>query len=182
GAAPRLPREADRRGGGLRAGRLRRGREHRDAGRGRIADPPPLRHPERAERARAAGDRAALRADRRSAVHARGGREGVRRHARADPADREQHAEEARGPPRGPGAPRLRLAVRARSRHEEPAVRALEAAVALGAARDQAGAEALLAVRADDLGCVVGGWFLGHALTVAVGAQATVTDSIRTSS
>ena len=34
--------------------------------------------------------------DRRPAVHARRGRQGVRRHARAHPADREQHAEEAR--------------------------------------------------------------------------------------
>ena len=51
----------------------------------------------------------ALRADGRSAVHARGGRQGVRRHARAHPADREQHAEEARRPARGAGAPRLRL-------------------------------------------------------------------------
>ena len=34
--------------------------------------------------------------DRRPAVHARGGRQGVRRHARAHPPDREQHAEEAR--------------------------------------------------------------------------------------
>jgi RNA polymerase primary sigma factor len=40
----------------------------------------------------------ALRSHRRPAVHARGGRQGVRRHARAHPPDREQHAEEARGP------------------------------------------------------------------------------------
>ena len=50
----------------------------------------------RAARARAAGDRAALRPARRAAVHARGGRPRVRRHARAHPPDREQHAEEAR--------------------------------------------------------------------------------------
>ena len=37
-------------------------------------------------------------------VHARGGRPRLRRHPRADPADREQHAEEARGPARGPGS------------------------------------------------------------------------------
>ena len=52
-----------------------------------------------ASRARAAGDRASLRSHRRPAVHARGGRQGVRRHARAHPPDREQHAEEARGLP-----------------------------------------------------------------------------------
>ena len=63
-----------------------------------------------AARARAQGDRAALRAQRHAAVHARGGRPGVRRHARAHPPDREQHAEEARGPARGTGSPRLRVA------------------------------------------------------------------------
>ena len=63
-----------------------------------------------APRARAAGDRASLRPDRRPAVHARGGRQGLRRDARAHPPDREQHAEEARVPARGAGAPRLRLA------------------------------------------------------------------------
>ena len=65
--------------------------------------------PRLAARARAQGDRAALRALRHAAVHARGGRPGVRRHARADPPDREQHAEEARGPARGPGSARLRV-------------------------------------------------------------------------
>ena len=68
-----------------------------------------------AARARAQGDRAPLRALRHAAVHARGGRPGVRRHARADPPDREQHAEEARGPARGPGAARLRVAVHGRA-------------------------------------------------------------------
>ena len=63
-----------------------------------------------AAEARASGDRASLRADRRPAVHARGGRQGVRRHPRADPADREQHAEEAREPARGAGPPRLHVA------------------------------------------------------------------------
>ena len=62
-----------------------------------------------AARAGAQGDRASLRAQRRAAVHARGGRSRVRRHARAHPPDREQHAEEARGPARGAGAARLRL-------------------------------------------------------------------------
>ncbi len=111
---------------------------------------------ERATRARASGDRAALRSHRRPAVHARGGRQGLRRDARAHPADREQHAEEARRPAGSPGAPRLRLApncarLSARRRHEQPAVRALEAAIALGRCRRSARRERLLAVRADDL-------------------------------
>ena len=41
-------------------------------------------------------------------AHARGGRPRLRRHARAHPPDREQHAEEARGPSRG-AAPQGRL-------------------------------------------------------------------------
>ena len=44
--------------------------------------------------------------DRRAAVHARGGRPGVQRHARADPPDREPHAQEARGAARGAAAAR----------------------------------------------------------------------------
>ena len=44
-----------------------------------------------------------------AALHARGGRPGVRGHARAHPPDREQHAEEARGAARGTGAARLRV-------------------------------------------------------------------------
>ena len=55
------------------------------------------------------GDRASVRALRRAAVHARGGRPGVRRHPRAHPPDREQHAEEARRPARGPGAQELHV-------------------------------------------------------------------------
>ena len=46
---------------------------------------------------------------RRAAVHARGGRPGVRRHARAHPPDREQHAEEARVATRGAGPQGLHL-------------------------------------------------------------------------
>ena len=46
GAAPGVAREADRRGGGLGARRLRRGREHGDARRGGVADAAPLRHRE----------------------------------------------------------------------------------------------------------------------------------------
>ena len=51
----------------------------------------------RAAAARARGDRDALRAARAEGADAGGGRAGVRSHARADPPDREQHAEEARG-------------------------------------------------------------------------------------
>ena len=52
---------------------------------------------------RATRDRAPLRARRLAAVHARGGRAGLRSHARAHPPDREQHAEEARVAAGGPG-------------------------------------------------------------------------------
>ena len=108
GAAPGLAREADRRGGGVRARRLRRGRA------GRVA----VRHGARcrcaARTSRTRSPRCPER-DRKvielrfglhgaAAVHARGGRPGVRRHARAHPPDREQHAEEARVAPRGPRA------------------------------------------------------------------------------
>ena len=111
-----------------------------------------------AARAGAEGDRAPLRALRRAALHARGGRAGVRGHARADPADREQHAQEARGPARSSGAQELHVAVsRGRVerrvldpalRDEELAVRALEAAVALDAACDQLAREGLAAMGA----------------------------------
>ena len=63
-----------------------------------------------ASRARAQGDRAALRAEGRAPLHARGGRPRVRRHPRADPPDREQHAEEAREPARGAGSAQRRVA------------------------------------------------------------------------
>ena len=65
-----------------------------------------------ASRARAQGDRAAVRSQRHPAVHARRGGPGVRRHARADPPDREQHAEEAGRAARSAGAPELRLTPR----------------------------------------------------------------------
>ena len=58
---------------------------------------------------RAQGDRAPLRPQGRAAADTRGGRTCLRRHARAHPADREQHAEEARVPARSPGPPGLRL-------------------------------------------------------------------------
>src|SRR5581483_3927503 len=91
------------------------------------------------------GDRAALRAAWRRAAHARGGGPCLRRDARANPPDREQHAEEARAPARSAGPSRrsllgggVRVATesrvgRALERHEEIAVRALEAEVAGGA-------------------------------------------------
>src|SRR5712691_6911755 len=49
-----------------------------------------------AARARAPGDRASLRPPRRSAANARRGGAHLRRHTRTDPADREQHAQNAR--------------------------------------------------------------------------------------
>ena len=58
--------------------------------------------------ARAPGDRAPLRARRLPAVHPRRGRQGLRRHPRADPPDREQHAEEARVPAGSAGTEGLR--------------------------------------------------------------------------
>jgi hypothetical protein len=47
-------------------------------------------------------------------------------------------------------------------RHEQLAVRALEAAVALGLPRDQLGGEGLLAMRADDFSEAVCGGDVGH--------------------
>ena len=99
---PDLPREADRRRGRLVARRLRAGRAGRvpfDTGLAVAAAGTSSSRSLRS-RARAARDRAPLRARRVAAVHARGGRAGVRRHPRAHPPDREQHAEEARVAPR----------------------------------------------------------------------------------
>ena len=106
GAAARLAREADRRGGGVRARRLRPGRAGRVAVRLRVAQPAPRGHRPRARLApgaRAQGDRASLRAEGRAAADARGGRPRLRRHPRAHPPDREQHAEEARVLPEAQG-------------------------------------------------------------------------------
>ena len=105
--------EADRRGGGELARRLRPGRLGRVAVRHSLAVPAPRGRRARADgaaRARAQGDRAPLRALRCAAVHTRGGGTRVRRHPRADPSDREQHAEEARGPAGGAGAQELHVA------------------------------------------------------------------------
>ena len=66
-------------------------------------------------RARARGDRDALRHRRRAPAHARGGRPRVQRHPRARPPDREPHAEEAADAARGAAAARGVL-VRARRR------------------------------------------------------------------
>ena len=59
-----------------------------------------------AARPRAAGDRTSLRPLRRRAADAGGSRTHLRRHPRADPPDREQHAEETEAPARGADAPR----------------------------------------------------------------------------
>ena len=153
---PDLTGEADRRGRGVGARRLRRGRERGVALRHGDALAPAGRHRPRARlapRPRAQGDRDALRALGRAAVHARGGREGVRRHARAHPPDREQHAEEARVPTGSAGAQGLRLGLRLGplERDEQAAVRALEPVVALRASFEERRLERLLAVRAGDL-------------------------------
>ena len=109
---PVEPREAHRRGGGVRAGRLRPGRAGHQPVRLRHHHAPARGHRARARlaaRARAQGDRAALRPQGRAALHAGRGRPHVWRHARAHPPDREQHAEEARGAPRGAGAAKRRV-------------------------------------------------------------------------
>ena len=64
----------------------------------------------RAAAARARGDRDALRPQGPPGAHARGGRPRLRRHPRAHPPDREQHAQEARDPARGPAPARRFLA------------------------------------------------------------------------
>src|SRR6185295_10327212 len=64
----------------------------------------------RAARARAPGDRAALRALRLGAADAGGSGADLRRHPRADPPDRDQHAEEAARLARGADAARSQLA------------------------------------------------------------------------
>ncbi len=113
---PGQPGEADRRGGGVRARRLRRGRAGGLALRRGLGQPAPHRHPPRPRRAprpRAQGHRAAVRAPGRAAPHPRGGRPRLRRDPRADPPDREQHPQEAREPPRGPEPARLGLSVTA---------------------------------------------------------------------
>ncbi|CAA9468494.1 MAG: RNA polymerase sigma factor RpoD, partial [uncultured Solirubrobacteraceae bacterium] len=107
--AAHLPREADRRGGGVRARRLRRGPDGRVPVRAgqRVAAPgerPPGARG--AAPARAGGHRDALRPDGRPPADARGGRPRVQRHARADPPDREPHAQEARVAARGPAPAR----------------------------------------------------------------------------
>ena len=77
-----------------------------------------------AARARAPGDRAALRPHRDGAADAGGGRQHLRRHPRADPPDREQHAEKTPASARGPDAPRG-LTLTTRQATENTARRAL---------------------------------------------------------
>src|SRR5207248_11649405 len=92
-------READWRRGAIRARRLRRGRVRRVSLRYSDALAPTRGHRARAvgiAGTRAAGDRAPVRAARHAALHAGRGWPRIRRDARAHPADREQHAEEAR--------------------------------------------------------------------------------------
>ena len=75
----------------------------------RVGEPPQRERPQGARRAaaaRARGDRDALRPHRRAPAHAGGGRPRVQRHPRADPPDREPHAEEARVAARGAAAAR----------------------------------------------------------------------------
>ena len=62
-----------------------------------------------AARTRAPGDRTALRPLRRRAADPGGSGADLRRHPRADPPDREQHAEKAAAPARGADAPRSEL-------------------------------------------------------------------------
>ncbi len=88
-------------------GRLRRGPDRRiavRAGRRALAAREPAPRTRRPARTRARGDRNALRSDRGAPLHAGRGGTGVQRHARANPSDREPHAQEARGAARGAAA------------------------------------------------------------------------------
>ena len=90
--------DAHRRGRGLPAGRLHRGRRRRGAARRRVVQHAAGAAGQGARwpgRARAQGHQPALRLGGRPSAHARGGRARVRRHARAHPPDREQDAREA---------------------------------------------------------------------------------------
>ena len=116
-AAPRLAREAGRRRGGVGVRALPHRRVGAAPRRGRRADAAPrdaAEDPRHALRARAGSHPAALRARRPRAADARRGRPRVQRDARAHPADRAPHAEEAAGPRRRPEAPRSRLGPRLR--------------------------------------------------------------------
>ena len=99
---PVSPGNAHRRGGGLPAGRLHRGRRRRGAARRRDASRMLQEQLSKvldglAERERKV-HQAALRPGGRPSAHARGGGQRVRRHARAHPPDREQDAREAAPP------------------------------------------------------------------------------------
>ncbi|CAA9484284.1 MAG: RNA polymerase sigma factor RpoD, partial [uncultured Solirubrobacteraceae bacterium] len=109
GAAAGLARQADRRRRRRRPRRPRRGRERGVAvrgGRRGAAARERAAGAQRPARARARGDRDALRAHRPARVHAGGGRAGVQRHARADPPDRGAHPAQAAGAAGGPAAAR----------------------------------------------------------------------------
>ena len=77
----------------------------------------------RAAGPRASGDRTSLRPLRRRAADPGGSGAHLRRHPRADPPDREQHAEEAEAPARGADAPRSSPSA-ARARRRRPRGRA----------------------------------------------------------
>src|SRR3954453_14093298 len=116
GPAAGLAREADRRGRGLVTGRLRRGRNGRVAVRARIGEPAPAEReegPRSAPRARARSDGDALRPERPPGPDPRRSRPSLRRYPRANPPDREQHAEEARGVAGGAPPPRRFVTPRA---------------------------------------------------------------------
>ena len=108
---PGVAGDAHRRGRGLSPGRLHRGPGRAGAHRGRRLPAPARAGGGRAEhpqRARAAGAGAALRPHRRAQPHAGRGGPGLRRHARAHPADRGQGAPQAAPPhslPQAPGLP-----------------------------------------------------------------------------
>src|SRR5439155_5755605 len=93
--------DADRRGRGFAPGRLHRGPWGVGTSRGRVA---PTTEgaggggPGLADGSRAAGPSAAVRAGGRSRPDAGGGRQGVQRHARADPPDRGEGAAQAAPP------------------------------------------------------------------------------------
>ena len=107
---PVSPAHADRRGRGLPARRLHRGRRRGGPGRRGQLHPAPGAARGRAAHAvgaREEGHPAPVRAGRRPPAHARRGRQGVRRHPRAHPPDRVQDALEAPSPQPVAEAPRL---------------------------------------------------------------------------
>src|SRR4051794_27801412 len=99
GPAAGVAREADRRGRGLVTRRLRRGRDSRVAVRAGVGEPAPAEREEGAgsvARTRARSDGDALRPEWAPSTNPRRSRASLRSDSRANPSDREQHAEEAR--------------------------------------------------------------------------------------